>query len=165
MANHTWLYFINAEEMSNHWVSVRTQHIVWKREDCPELFAGVTDDVIATYRRSVRKLSKPSAKALSLLAWIARDLEECEKETAYEAAYLQDIIGGFLFKHKPGMYLAGDFRHEWAFDEDLIELCQSLPYVQQRLGIRDGRMPEPKDIENQRRAFLAGLTSPLRVLD
>jgi hypothetical protein len=84
----------------------------------------------------------------------------------------------------------GDFRHEWAFDEDLLLLSRNLRPVRRRLGLRRRRPafaivaaiwrgvrafrrnrfrrrrpPRPNALERRRKAFLAKLDSPLRVLD
>jgi hypothetical protein len=190
MANHNWLYLLNAEEMSNHRVHVKTEHIVMRKEDYPALMAGIKEDVVTTFRRSARRASAHSVNATPLLTWIRQDLQEAKRQASKtDATYLQEVIGGYLFSREPGMTRVGDFRHEWAFDEDLLLLSRNLRHIRRRLRIGRGhlrqkvaaivrrmrplgrnrlrrkRPPRPSAMDRQRKAYLAKLDSPLRVLD
>ncbi len=136
MASHTWLYFINEREFASHEVVIETRELIIKKSKYPSLFAklGITDKVVKTNQKEVEPASRQSSgKTISLPDWIFRETSS-SKNKGDEG---EELVAGYLFERDPGMFWAGDFRHEWAFDEDLRLLTHNLPDLSEKLSIKE----------------------------
>jgi hypothetical protein len=92
---------------------VETRESIIKKSKYPSLFAmlGVTDKVVKTFRKEVEPASRqPSGEAIPLLDWILRETTAGRTK----AGEGEELVAEYLLEYEPGMFWAGDFRHEWA---------------------------------------------------
>lgn len=161
MANQAWLYFLQTSELLSHKVWLRERKTTFKKSDYPLLMAGVSEEELVVEERRVTPASRRgSGQKLPLLVWIESELESGSDKAGEGEA----LVGAYLIEHEPGMSLAGDFRHEWAFDEDLGTLARDFPETRQRVQLANMVTRNPEAYMEAQEAFLSALDLPLLAL-